>query len=708
MQTMNWLIQILPVLLNSSDTKMAKVISLQPQINSILELYSNGKIIEALNVAEALISKHPNESILFNISGVCYKAIDQLTDAVNSFEKAVTIKPDFTDAYYNLGLTFQELNMLDEAVKSYEKALEIQPKYARVYNNLGIVFKELGQLHDSIKSYKKAIASQPDFTEALNNLGNALREDGQLEDAIKFYKKAIALNPDFADAYNNIGIILFEVGKSNDAINFYMKALEIEPSYTEVHNNLGNALKEIGQFDDAVMSYKAAIVFQSDYADAHYNLGVILQDLQRLQEAEISYKNAIAIQSDYADAHYNLGILFHETGQLEMAIKSLEMTVIINPENAEAHKYLGNTFQSNGQVDEAINCYEKALSIKPDHADAHRNLSTVKKYIQDDAQIILMQNLLLAGKLSQSDQVHLCFALAKAYEDLGKQDDLFKLLHKGNHLRKEELNYSISQDLDQNSNLRKLAHLNPSISEKLVLYKPSKIRPIFIVGMPRSGTSLVEQIISSHQEVHGAGELGTLNSIISPIVNDCVMQKKEVTEENFLLIRKSYLDFISRLDTPESIFTDKMPSNFKYIGFILKALPEAKIINLNRDSKAICWSIYKSYFPGKGLGFAFNMEDLAGYYNSYNELMNFWHQLFPNKIYDICYEDLTTNQEKETKKLLEYCELEWDDKCLDFHTNKRAVKTTSSLQVRKKMYQGSSEAWKKHADYLQPLIKALS
>jgi len=686
---------------------MAKEISLQFQINSIIELYSNGEIKEALNVAEALIIKHPNESILFNISGVCYKAIDQLTDAVNSFEKAVTIKPDFTDAYYNLGLTFQELNMLDAAVKSYEKALEIQPKYARVYNNLGIVFKELGQLHDSIKSYKKAIASQPDFTEALNNLGNALREDGQLEEAIKFYKKAIALNPEFADAYNNIGIILFELGKLNDAINFYMKALEIEPSYTEVHNNLGNALKEIGQVDDAVISYKAAIVFESDYTDAHYNLGVILQDLGRLQEAEMSYKTAIALQSDYADAHYNLGILFHETGQLEMAIKSLEMAVIINPENAEAHKYLGNTFQSNGQVDEAINCYEKALSIKPDHADAHRNLSTVKKYIQDDTQVILMQKLLFAGELCQSDQIHLCFALAKAYEDLGKQDDLFKVLHKGNHLRKEELNYSISQDLDQNSNLRKLAHLNPSISEKLVLYKPSKIRPIFIVGMPRSGTSLVEQIISSHQEVHGAGELGTLNNIVLPIVNDCIFNEKEVTEEKILLIRKSYLDFISRLDIPERIFTDKMPSNFKYIGFILKAFPEAKIINLNRDSKAICWSIYKSYFPGKGLGFAFNMEDLAGYYKSYNELMNFWHQLFPNKIYDICYEDLTINQEKETKKLLEYCELEWDDKCLDFHTNKRAVKTTSSLQVRKKMYQGSSEAWKKHVDYLQPLIKAL-
>jgi len=201
--------------------------------------------------------------------------------------------------------------------------------------------------------------------------------------------------------------------------------------------------------------------------------------------------------------------------------------------------------------------------------------------------------------------------------------------------------------------------------------------------------------------------LSTLDNLIAPMINDFTIQNKEVSEKALLSIRKDYLDHLSTLNTTKSIITDKMPINFRYIGFILKAFPGAKIINLKRDSRAICWSIYKSYFPGKGLGFAFNMEDLAGYYNSYNELMGFWYKLFPNKIYDICYEDLTTNQEEETKKLLKYCELDWDDNCLNFHTNKRAVRTTSSLQVRKKMYQGSSEAWKKYEKHIQPLIDGL-
>ena len=337
----------------------------------------------------------------------------------------------------------------------------------------------------------------------------------------------------------------------------------------------------------------------------------------------LSYKAAILLQPDYADAHYNLGILYHDIGQLEMAIKSLEIAIMIKPENAEAHKYLGNTLQTNGQVDEAIKCYEKALSIKPEHADAHRNLSTVKKYTQGDKQFILMKKLLTTGTLDQSNQIHLCFALAKAYEDLEMQDELFEVLDKGNRLRKEQLNYSLDLDLNEHLNLRNLLNLIPSIAEKLILQKPSKIRPIFVVGMPRSGTSLVEQIISSHQKVHGAGELNTLNKLIFPMVNNFSVKETKVSEKTILSIRKDYLNYLSSLNTPESIITDKMPTNFRYIGFILKAFPEAKIVNLKRDSRAICWSIYQRYFPGKGLGFGFNMKDLAGYYNSYNELMSF-------------------------------------------------------------------------------------
>ncbi len=519
---------------------MTEVDSLQTQINSVISLYSNGHIQEALDSVETLIKGYPEEPLLYNISGVCYKAVGQLDTAVKSFEKAIALKPDYTEVNYNLGLTLQEL--------------------------------------------------------------------GKLEDAVKCYEKAIATKPDYAEA----------------------------------HNNLGATLKDLGQLDTAVKSYKKAVTVKPDYAEAHYGFGITLYLLDQLEDA--------------------------------------------------------------------IKCYEKAVAIKPGYAEAHRNLSALKKYTKDDPQITQMQSLISTSDLSQLDRMNLCFALDKVYEDLGKQDELFKFLHEGNRLRKEDLSYSLDKDQKLFTSCRNLFSSLPSAIENSLSYETSAIQPIFIVGMPRSGTSLVEQIIASHHAVHGAGELSTLSELSYPIINDYsnYYDTNSLLKKAFFSIRQQYLDSLSSFNVSENIITDKMPLNFRYIGFILSAFPEAKIIHLKRDAMATCWSIYKHYFQSRGNGFSYNLEDLAGFYDMYIDLMAFWHQLYSDKIYDLCYEDLTTNQEEETRKLLAYCELDWDENCLNFHTTKRAVKTASALQVRQKMYQGSSKVWKQHEAYLQPLIKALS
>ncbi len=306
-----------------------------------------------------------------------------------------------------------------------------------------------------------------------------------------------------------------------------------------------------------------------------------------------------------------------------------------------------------------------------------------------------------------SDKRNLCFALAKVHEDLSDNDQFFKFLNEGNQLRKKELNYSFSSSEKFHSYLLK-AFQNPPEIVSAPLQKSSTLRPIFIVGMPRSGTTLVEQIIASHHAVHGAGELNNLKNIVTPILeNHLNSNHKSIKIKDILSIRQQYIDSLNRLNSPEKVITDKMPINFRFIGFILSAFPEAKIIHLKRDARATCWSNYKHYF-NSGNGFTFDQEDLARFYGLYSELMDFWHELFPNKIYDLSYEKLTENQKNETKKLLKYCELDWDDNCLEFHTNDRGVKTASASQVRQKMYQGSSEAWKKYERYLQPLINGLS
>jgi tetratricopeptide (TPR) repeat protein len=384
----------------------------------------------------------------------------------------------------------------------------------------------------------------------------------------------------------------------------------------------------------------------------------------------------------------------------------------LNETTLEAHSNLGNTLQELGQLEAAVKRYEQALAIKPDFSKAHRHLSIVKQYSADDSQITQIESLLSTDGLSQSEHMNLCFALAKAYEDLGKDDDLFRVLHEGNHLRKKYLNYSLNQNKNLLPIIRKLFHSPPPLSEYSKSYEPSSVQPIFIVGMPRSGTTLVEQIIASHPAVHGAGELNYLTNIVVPIMNGNLNHNpsnlsQETRQSIRQSIRQQYLDSLARLNVPEKIITDKMPINFQYIGFIMSAFPAAKIIHLKRDAIATCWFIYKHFFSSKDLGFSYNYNDLASFYHLYTDLMAFWHQFFPDKIYDLSYEDLTTNQEEETRNLLKYCELEWDGNCLNFHANKRPVKTASALQVRQKMYQGSSEAWRKYEEHLQPLINAL-
>jgi tetratricopeptide (TPR) repeat protein len=579
----------------------------QANIQSIVALYSNNQIQEALVDIEALVKDFPNSPILYNIRASCYKANRQMDASIKDYEKAITIKPDYAEAYYNLGVTLQEVGQIDTALKSYEKALAIKHEYPLAHNNLG----------------------------------NILFDLGSLDSAVDHFEWAVAFSPNYAEAHNNLGVVERQQAKFDQAIKSFEKAIDIQPTYTQAHYNLGNTLHELGQLETAIKSYKKVIAVKPDYAEAHNNLGIAYQQI--------------------------------------------------------------------GQINDSINHYEKALASNPDYSDVYYNLSYLNKYTFNDPQITRMKSLLSDSKLSQTNRINLCFALAKVNENLDNQDELFKYLNEANSLNKQKLNYSLDRSKTLFSSVKEMFSSAFSDIEKSLSSEPSTFKPIFILGMPRSGSTLVEQIMSSHHAVHGAGELSNLPDIIAPIAKDYVNQgMNKLPEKAFLSIRKQYLDVLSNLNVPENVITDKFPMNFLYIGFILTAFPDAKIVHLKRDARATCWSIYKTNFNNTSIGYSYNIDDLTGFYGLYTDLMDFWHQLFPGKIYDMCYEDLTINQEKETDKLLQYCELDWDENCLSFHQNKRAVQTASSIQVREKMYQGSSEAWKKHEAYLKPLIKALS
>ena len=529
-----------------------------------------------------------------------------------------------------------------------------------------------GHMQEAINEIKSLNEKYPNVPLLFNLMGACYKSLSDIDAAVQMFKTATKIKPDYAEAHFNLGVILKDLGKLKEAVDCFQRSIAIQPNYPDAHNNLGNALVDLDQREAAIESYEWAVAYKPDYTQAYLNLAILFSKFNPIKAVDY-YKKAIIIDSNYDAAYFNLA----------------------------------STYRHLGLKDEAIAAYEKAIEIKPDYADAHKNLSAMKKYNKNDSQILQMELLLSKNDLNESDQISLNFALAKVNEDLGNEDDFFKFLNKGNKLRKKELNYTFNKDKEVILKIKEVFK-TPLYQVKKPSIKKTALKPIFIVGMPRSGTSLVEQIISSHNEVYGAGELDFLAKIVAPGLKESINNKNFFTEKTILSIREKYLKSLSSLNTSESFITDKMPLNFRFIGFILSAFPEAKIIHLNRDAMATCWSIYKHYFKSNGNGYAHNFKDLAAYYSLYKELMVFWNDLYPNKIFDISYEDLTINQEDETRKLLKYCELDWDENCLDFHTNTRAVKTTSALQVRQKMYQGSSEAWKKYEVHLQPLLNGLT
>ena len=529
--------------------------------------------------------------------------------------------------------------------------------------------------------------------------------NGRFQEAINKIK---ALNENYPNEpllFNLIGACYKEIGQLEGASKMFGLATSIMPSYSEAHFNHGVVLKDLGKIEAAIECYKKAIAISPNYPDAHNNLGNILFDLGHYEAAIESLEWAIAYKHDLVEAHNNLGNTFHECGRVEKAIQSFEKAIFYKPNYYKAYFNLALVFKDLGNEKDFLKNINKVINLKPDWGHAHYHLSRIKKYKKNDPQLVEMKSYLGKSDLTLTDRIGFNFALAKANEDLENYDEQFKFLNDANSLRKQELNYSIDKDREIFSRIKEIFKTPPSVLKNSSL-NPSSIRPIFILGMPRSGTSLVHQIIDSHNEVNGMGELNNLNKILSPFLKNYDEKVKiGISKNDLQSFRQQYLDSLSSLSIEKNIIVDKMPLNFRYIGFILSSFPEAKIIHMNRDPMATCWSIYKYEFRGNA--YSFNQEDIVNYFGLYKELMGFWSKLFPKKIYDVCYEDLTINQEKETQKLLKYCELEWDENCLNFHTNKTAVKTTSSMQVRQKMYQGSSEAWKKYESYLQPLIKGL-
>ena len=701
-------------------------------LQHLMRNYQAGHFSKAEQLAAAVLHDFPEHPFTWKIIGVVQRNLGKLDDSLYSLRRAVNLAPDDAEAHNNLGVTLRQIGELRSAMSSLERASVLKPEQAEIHNNLANVQRILGELKSAEASCNRAISLKPDLSEAHNCLGNVLKEKGDFDGAEACYRRAIALRSDYYEAHNNLGAVLQVLGRldeaeasSRKAITLrpniaeahynlgvtlqdqgdyqgaeasYRNALDLKADYAEAYNNLGVTLAVCGKFDESEASYRQAISLRPNFASAHNNLGNALKDLGRLAEAEKSYRRAIGIEPNYANAHSNLAITLKKIGRFEEAIKTCRMALALEPERPEAHFNLAITLQDVGRFDEARASCSQAISLRPDFAEAHRHWATMKTFTSCDTQFKQLQRLVEDHDLSDEQRCHIYFALAKAYEDLADFGAAFQCYSKGNALRRTQLSYDKEREIDLFARLRNkyFSFASTVLSKRSSNDYPT---PIFIIGMPRSGTSLIEQIVSSHSQVTGAGELPYAFRFGSEIASG----KSNTSEEALLNFREQYLSSLKIISKGKGFVTDKMPLNYQLLGLICVAIPEAKVIHVRRDPAAVCWANYKQYFANDLLKYCYDLEDIVHYYALYEDLMDHWAARFSNKIYELDYELLTTNQKDETKRLCTYLNLGWENHLLYPERNLRGVTTASSVQVRQPIYQGSSEQWKRY----QPFIKGL-
>tara|TARA_A100001011_G_scaffold394096_1_gene485641 strand:- start:61 stop:1578 length:1518 start_codon:yes stop_codon:yes gene_type:complete len=488
------------------------------------------------------------------------------------------------------------------------------------------------------------------------------------------------------------------------AIESFEKAIEIKPSYFEAFYNLGISYSSIGKNAAAHGAYSKAIELNPNFAEAYNNLALYWSKVGDYTEALINFSEVLRINPNLPETYNNIATIFIKINRLNDAIEMLQKALDIKPFYADAHNNLGNILKTLGLFREATGSYKMALESKPLFTEAMFNLVQINQVPKGDPIQKVMEDRLKDSKISQNDRMLLSFSLGKVFDDADEPNIAYAYFKEGNDIHKSLTNYALKQDTDLVVRLKSyFSTCFSGYAEEYQLVERKKEIPIFIVGMPRSGTTLVEQILSSHANVYGAGEL----TILGDLANGIDFRELNQYEKLVTNIREPYLAYLDRLGKTGKHVVDKMPLNFFWVGLIIQALPEAKIVHVSRDARATCWSIFKHLFQDSGSDFGYSFDDLIGFYKLYVDLMKFWHQRFPNKIYDLDYDYLTTEQELSTRALLEYLDLEFSRACLDFHKTNREVKTASTKQVRQKMYQGSSNRWLKYKPYLPLLVEGL-
>jgi tetratricopeptide (TPR) repeat protein len=669
-----------------------------------------GHTDEAIACYRAVLALRPKHIDAHNNLGNALLALGRAQEAATHYQKILTLREEHAEAHNNLATALCALNRPQEALAHLRRAIASNPSFVQAHCNLGLVLAQLNRHEEAIVQYRQVLALKGDRAEVHCHLGNALCVLGRLEEAAGEFQRALAINPALAQAHCNLGLLVGAREGPQAAIQHYERALTIKPDFLEAHHNLGNALRKLNRHQEAIAHYaKALAIAPPRRTEVHNNLGISLQALGRHQEAIGQYQQALALDSNSAEVRNNLATALQDLGQFEAAIAGYQAALAVKPDHAEAHNNIGVVFQALGRLEEASQAYERATQLAARNTEFQLNFANSRRFTRADPRLAALQALENdLTSLSREQQIPLHFALGKAYADLGEHPRSFAYLLKGNALKRAGVCY------DEAATLTRFERIQAAFTSELLREKSgagdASRAPVFVLGMPRSGTTLVEQILASHSKVFGAGELDAFGRAVATFAANRVAFPElasTISAEGLRSLGGSYVERLCRAPTAAERIVDKMPSNFAFVGLIHLALPHARIIHTRRDPLDTCLSCFSILFASEH-AHAYDLGELGRFYRGYAGLMTHWRNVLPpGAMLDVQYEDVVDDLEGQARNIIAYCGLDWEDSCLAFHETQRSVETASARQVRQPIYRSSVGRWRSYAGLLQPLRQAL-
>ena len=677
-------------------------------------LYSRREFGQSERVCRQIIAARPANADAHNILGVSLAALKRVDEAVVALKRAIKINAKAASYHANLGEILRQAGRLEEAAAAVAEAIRLDPDNAQALNNLGIIHFERGRFADAAESYRRALDLEPSMAEALNNLGNALRLTGQPGGALDAYQEALTHRAHYPEAYNNLGPLLHQDCRFEEAEHALRKAVVQNPRYVEAHNNLALLLSSQKQDVEALRILGEALKFAPDNVQTLLITAKIQLKRSSFKAAEQAARLALGQQPDNAEALILLGQVLHETDRYEEAIEALEQAVGAAPQSAEARNFYGVALKSVGRLEEAREQIVKTLELNDSLYGAYANVNDLVDFSRGIGAELFNRMEAVFESLADPEAepfLALHFAYAKALDDRGEHEKALDHYIVGGRMKRARLDYDESGTHGFFDSIR--AAFPREAFEQRKFEGLGDERPVFIVGMPRSGSTLVEQILASHPEVHGAGEVKYLSHALGalrdrfPSLPKYPSMVEKITPAQLGIVALDYQQALARDAGGSRRITDKLLTNYFFVGLINLLFPAAKIIHTVRNPVDTCLSGFTKLFKDD-MPHSYDLAELGRYYRKYRELMDHWEAVLPEGFMTtVVYEDVVADTAKEARRLVEFLDLPWNEKCVDFHKSERPVKTASVAQVRRPIYGTSVARWKKFGSGLQPLLDAL-